>query len=910
MASFTRFLNYDLLLLYILGDIMPKFFSKVFITLTAIGVFMAITFVQEPFAADATTQSQWQVNSSANKAKITKLKNGLTVYILPDERFPLVSTRLYVRAGSAYETVKEAGISHVLEHMVFKGTAKRPKGIVAEDIESAGGYLNAATSFDYTVYLTDLPSKHWALGLDVVKDMAFHPTLDAKELESEKQVILAELQRSLDNPSSRVFKELQKNSLKNTTYEWPIIGFEETIKSVTPQSMRNYIEKYYQPQNMLLVVVGNVEPVEVLAEAQKLFGKLKNTSDIVPVSTFDAENMNNASVNVQRGPWSKVYLGMALPVPGNADARSSVLDVLGHVLGGDATSYFYKKYKYDKKLVDSIYVGNFGFERVGMLYFSIQLDANKVEPFWKEFVVDLANLNADVFSEKDIARAKLQMEDSMHKTKETLSGLASWKGQLELFLGGEQGEKNILAELHAVNKEQLQVALDNWLVPQRFNVSILAPNDAKIPDLAAPLHSAWPIKNAGKDHAAVEKDQGTEIINLGDGRKVVLIPDTTMPYTSIDFYMIGGNSLATKDEQGLAALVAATLTSGTKNYTAPQMEEYLADRAASISAFAGRQVFGLSMREPSRFNTELFKIFTDVLTKPSFLNEEVQREKEDQISSIRTRDDKALSLAFSQLPQLLFSENHPYAYKSLGEIENVQKYTRSMVQKFWKKQIEQPWVLSVSGDFDKEQVLNLAKLLPIPKAKAVEIAMPKWGDKKELKLHLPERDQAHLVLAFPTVSIDHPDATGLELLQNALSGQSGLLFAELRDKQGLGYTVTAQNSISPKAGYLFFYIGTEPEKVPAAMKGFEDVIAMVKNKPLPEETIQGAKNQMEGDYYRERQSLGSRSAEGALLTVLDKGLDFKKENIAKAQKFTAKDLQELAKKYLVLEKSYVVTVMP
>ncbi len=846
----------------------------------------------------------------ADKAHITKLENGLTVYILPDERFPLVSTRLYVRAGSAYETPADAGISHVLEHMVFKGTDKRPLGAVAKDIEAAGGYLNAATSFDYTVYLTDLPSKHWALGLDVAKDMAFHPTLDAKELESEKQVILAELQRSLDNPSSRVFKELQKNALDGTPYSHPIIGFEETIKAVTPESMRNYIAKYYQPQNMLLVVVGDINADEVLTEAKKVFGKLKNSSTITPVSYLDAQNINNASVNVQYGPWNKVFLGMALPVPGNGDVRSSALDVLAFVLGGDATSYLYKKYKYEKKLVDEIYVGNYGFERLGMLYFSIQLDAEKVEPFWKEFIADMASINAKAFSEKDIARAKLQMEDSIHRAKETLSGLASWRGQLELFLDGEQGEKNILTELNNVTQAQLQTALDTWLVPQRFNVSLLAPKDAKVPDLKPVLSELWPApKNIAKSDKTL-KDKKIRTVDLGNGRKVVLIPDTTLPYTALDLYFTGGESLTSAKEQGLAALAARTLTAGTKELDAQQMETYFAERAASISAFSGKQVFGLSMREPTRFNADLFSLFSKVLSEPAFREEEVAREKEDQIADIVSRDDQALGLAFSQLPGLLFSSQHPYSYKSLGEKENVKNYTRQMVLDFWTKQVEQPWVLSVAGDFDPDTVLAFAKTLPIPKAKPIVLASPTWDKKAKQEIVLPERDQAHLIMAFPTVPLDHQDAPGLSLLQNALSGQSGILFSELRDKQGLGYTVTAQNRLSPKAGYTFFYIGTEPQKVDQARKGFMDVIKSIHEKALPEESIQSAKNQMQGDYYRERQRLGSRSAEAALLTTLNKDLDFKKNSIEEAQKLNAEDLQKLAQKYLKPENAYEITVVP
>ena len=261
---------------------------------------------------------------SGKEEQVTRLANGLSVLILKDTRFPLVSTRLYVHAGSAYENPDQAGISHVLEHMVFKGTDSRPKSAISQDVESAGGYLNAATSYDYTVYITDMPARHWKLGMDVVRDMAFHATLDAQELESEKNVVVSELQRGEDNPGSRMFKTLLAKALRGTPYERPVIGYEKTIRGLTVQNLRDYIAKYYQPQNMLLVVVGNIEPAEVLTEAERQFAPYKNTSPLREVLPYEADRLplpgSGPMLTVQPGPWNKVYLAAALPVPGIARA--------------------------------------------------------------------------------------------------------------------------------------------------------------------------------------------------------------------------------------------------------------------------------------------------------------------------------------------------------------------------------------------------------------------------------------------------------------------------------------------------------------------------------------------------------------------------------------------------------------
>lgn len=913
-----------------------------------LGVFMTLGMLLSPTEASAN-----------DGAQITRLKNGLTVYILPDSRFPLVSTRLYVHAGSAYEQPQEAGISHVLEHMVFKGTTKRPKGIVARHVEEAGGYLNAATSFDYTVYLTDLPAAHWKLGMDVVKDMAFDPSLDPAELESEKQVILAELQRGEDSPNQRVFKALQASALSGTPYARPIIGYPETIQALTVDTIRAYISKYYQPQSMLLVVVGNIDPAAVLAEAESLFGALPNTADIVPPQPINAELLGGAPVvTVQPGPWNKVYLGAAFPVPGDGDVRSIPLDVLSYLLGGDATSYLHQKYQYEKQLVDSIDVGNYTFERVGMLYITAQLDADKLEQFWAEFCADMANLKADRFSQQELARARLNIEDGMQRTKETLAGLASWKGRLQFFLGGAQGEENILTELRNVDSNQLQNALNTWVKPSRLSVAVLPPKaeapadktaskdkkveapaakssaakapaansstanasdtKAQAPDsgaalaasLSASLAKAWPTTAASVSGTATGAVAAIESIDLGHGRSLILIPDTTLPYTAVEFMMPGGDALLPPSQQGLAALTARVLTSGTDKMSAPELERYLSDRATAMSAVAGRQVFGLSLRQPTRFNGDGFSLMTETLLRPAFAADEVAREKVNQIAGIRSRDDSPLGLAFDNLPPFLFPNGHTYGYRTAGTIPMVEKYTAGDIRKYWEQQIQQPWVMAVAGDFDRESVLAFARTLPVPKQKGVQVDAPIWGKTKDLKLTLPERNQAHMLLVFKTVPLNNDDAPALQLLQNILAGQSGLLFKELRDNQGLGYTVTAFNRLMAQAGYMAFYIGTEPGKIPQATEGFKQIINQLHTGLLPVEDLQSGNNQLEGDYYRARQSLGSRASEAAGLSVMGRPLSFTKDQMAKAKTLTPADLQKVAQKYLNFDQAYVVTVQP
>ncbi|MBD5557031.1 MAG: insulinase family protein [Desulfovibrio sp.] len=846
---------------------------------------------------------------------LTRLPNGLLVYILRDTRFPLVCTRLYVRAGSANEEPGQAGISHVLEHMVFKGTEHRPKGQVAKDVEALGGYLNAATSFDKTWYLTDMPAQHWRVGMEVVKEMAFQPTLDAAELEAEKGVVISELQRGEDSPQRKLYENLQTAALSHTPYGRPIIGFADTIRALTVADLRAYIARWYQPDNMMLLVAGDIEPQAVLAHAQELFGGLANSSDLAVPPPLDlAAAPGGPEVEVVRGPWNKVYLGMAFPAPGLRDLRSVDLDVLCYLLGGDGTSPFYRKYKYERQLVDSISVGNMSLARAGLLTVTAQLDADKVETFWNELTRDLAALSAKDFTPEAVARAKFNLEDSMDRAGETLNGLASWKGTIQFDLGGEQAERNLRFTQRNVDTAQLQNAIGLWFDPALARVRVLAPESAPA-DLAArleaTLHKNWAAPQVAA--AAITKPDGgksRETIDLGGGRKVILIPDTTVPYVSLDLLFTGGNALLAPDQQGLADLTARLLADGCAKLDAQGVERWLAERATSAGASAGLQSFGIALTGPSRFNADYFGFLRDMLVSPRFEPQELRREVENMQSAIRQRADRPLSYMFAKVSPFLFPHGQAYGYDSLGTPELLAGYDDTTVRDFWQRQGAQPWVLSVAGTFDREAVLAFAKSLPVPTGIAKTAPRPEWGKEKNLALTLPGRNQAHLLQIFPTVPLTHPDAPALLLLQSVLSGQSGLLFTKLRDEQGLGYTVTAFNRNMPEAAFMAFYIGTTPDKLGEARKGFAEVIKSIREQPLPEEVLRRGANSLLGDYLRERQSLASRAGEAATDALLHYPQDFQKTLLDKAATLSPADVQAVARKYLVPADAYDVTLLP
>ncbi|MDR1125255.1 MAG: insulinase family protein [Deltaproteobacteria bacterium] len=874
--------------------------------------------------------------SASTEPEIFRLANGLKVVVVQDHRFPLVSLRLYVHAGSTYETPKEAGISHLLEHMVFKGTQKRPQGGLAEAIEKIGGYINAATSFDYTVYLADLPSEHWRVGLDVLEDMAFHPTLDANDLDSEKKVVISELKRGEDDPGNLLFKLLHTAVLRDTPYSRPIIGYEDVINSITRQDIVNYINRHYQPQSSMLLICGDVDPQAVRQEVEALYGPLANNRLVFPPEEMDLAALPAAGpdIEVNTGPWNKVYLGLAFPSVPQMDACSVNLDILAELLGQGNTSYLYRKYKYERQLVDNISLSSHGFERVGLLYLNVVLDADKLEPFWRELVRDLKNINELQFTQQELDRVKLSVEDTMFRSKETLSGLTSKLGYFEFFDNGSRGEKNYLYSLRKAALQDLRGELADIVRPERLTLRVLAPEGGPetpegtgpsavsaapaMPgpailseeDLYAILRQEWPTQEAvTKPQAVLTGTGATEVVDLGPGRKLILIPDSTLPYVSASLMFAGSDSMLASDEQGLAALAAALLSKGAGTLSATQYEDYLADRAASLGVTAGRQSFAFNLSFQERFNADMFELLRLTISQPAFLEEELARARNNQLAAIRTAEDQPLSQGFRKLMPYLYG-GHPYGYMTLGTEKGVKNFSRKQIVDFWNRQKAEPWVLAVCGTFEREQIIAQARALPEPSTPNRSLDAPGWTDKTDLVIKMPGRNQAHLMLVYPTVPIGHPDAAALDLLQSILSGQSGLLFGELRDKQGLGYSVTAIPWVSQKSGMLIFYIGTEPAKLEQARASFRKVIADLRENPLPVEELDRGKNAMQGEYYRTHQSLGARSSETATFSVLGLPLDTATRQITDAATVTPEQLRDIAAKYLVPELCREVVIEP
>lgn len=853
--------------------------------------------------------------SAVSNIQTFRLENGLTVLIKEDSRFPLVSVRLFVKAGSAWERPEEAGMSHLLEHMVFKGSKTSGPG-VDKRVENAGGSMNAYTAYDMTTYLTDLPAAKWKDAMTAVRDLAFDPLLKPEDLEAEREVVIAEKKQRGDNPVTKLVQKALAHTLKGTPYESPVIGSEKALRAMTADMMRDYIRRHYDPCDMVLSVAGDVQAGEVLKEANLLFGSYKNYNVRKTENSIDPASLaKGLVVDAEEGPWNKAFIALSFPLPGKRHELLPAVDALAHLLSGDDTALLPKRFRIENPVADSVDASPMCFERAGAFFVLAQLDAGKAEEFLRGMGEIFATLKASYFSDDELARVRLNLEDNYLRSLERIAAIAETMGSEYFADPASLGGERYLSAVRGVNREKIQEVLDLWLRPEALSVSVLMPYKSGLTEdsLRAAILKGWP--QAGKAQGQVQakaKDAISakqEVIHLGEGRTLVLLPDSSLPYVSATLSFSGGELLLPDSEEGLASLTASVLTTGTKNRTFADINLYLSARASALAAGSGMRSFSVQMDAPARFAPDMFTLMKEVLESPAFREEDMERQKREQTAAIVSREQDAMGLLGRHMRHFLFQKG-AYAHRSEGDAAALARFTAKDALNFWNKQKTMPWVLSVAGDFNREQAEKFAASLPMPSQKAIKSTSPIWNTSRSLAMKLPGRNQAVYLMLFPTVGTESPDRPALRLLSESLGGFTGKLYQDLREKQSLGYSVFPVEWVGPDTGFLAFGIIASPENLDKAHASFQNIVRELHNALLPAETIARAKAVAEADYYRARQSRAMRAAQGASAVLDGHSLDYAKEKLEEMKAVDAEALRNAARKYLIPENAYDLRVTP
>lgn len=803
------------------------------------------------------------------------LPNGLTVIISENHEAPVVSFQVWVRAGSAYERPGEYGITHLIEHMIFKGSPAHPDGGMAKLIESLGGEVNAYTTLDHTNYHVTAASRNAELALDLLADAVVNASFDEKELAREKEVVIEELRMGLDDPDRRRELAAMDLAFGDHPYGRPVIGSEQSVRAITRQNILDYRARWYQAPNLVVVAVGDLDPAQTLERITKDFAGL-------PGQTPPAFQLPPPAA--PPGPLLKIMpdkvrqaaITLSWRVPGLPSPQVYPLDVAAAVLGGGRASRLWDQVKEKQGLVDAVEASTYTLDGQGLFQVEARLAPDKVQQAWPALLAQTLSLVSQPPSPDELERARINNQGDFVRNRQTMQEQANLLGYFELLRGGFQNAQEYLRRFREVEASQVAASARQFLRPEQLSVVIQVPEGTPVPDqaqLAAKLNELW----AGLGQATAPQPPSAQRYALACGVTLVVKPQDAVPLVSLVLAAPGGQAAETKADQGLYQLWANAITRGTSAHGPEELTQLLESRAAELKGFASRSTAGLS----GSFLSQDWKLGLSLLAEtwlsPTFPADQVQKAKEEQLARLRAQEDQPAARAFKQLRRLLYGD-HPYGLDPLGTPESLASLDRqALLAAQARLRGPQGLVLSVVGDVDPQAVRQEVERLFAGQTGRVEAPTP-----PPLRLptrprheHIqdPKASQTQIMLGYLAPSATDPRRYAMQLWEAVLGGQGGRLFRDLRDKQSLAYVVQPYYSSSWHAGAFGVYMGVGPGKESQALRGLTAHLELARHQPPSPQELERAKNYVLGTMAIDEQGYQAQAMGMAVDEVLGLGYD-------------------------------------
>ncbi len=849
------------------------------------------------------------------------LANGLKVLVEENHSSKVVAAQVWVGVGSADELPEEAGLAHVHEHMLFKGTERRKVGEIAQTVEAAGGDINAFTSFDQTVYHVTIASREVDVALDILADAVQHSAFDAEELSRELEVVLEEVRRGKDSPG-RVSSEILFRTIYNThNYRNPVIGFVETIEKFTREQILNFYQKWYRPENMVLVVAGDVAADEVFKKAEKLFEDAK-PGQLPERPRHDEPRSTEIRFASERADIQETHLNVAWPGPSLKNPDTPYLDLLSILLGTGESSRLYRTVKRGQDLVSDCYAYAYTPQDPGLVGIGAQKQGEKVPEAFKALLKETLRMRYVKPTQQELDKARTVILADNVYGKETVQGIARKLGYFELIAGGTEFEEKYQNAIKAATLDDLHRVAKKYLDPEILTVTMYAPEalqqgldleqvKALTAEVVQELDAEYqvPKYEAG--------DDGVAQVTLENGAQLLVLQDSSVPLVSIRTAAKGGLLDETDENNGVTSLTGELLVRGTEKYSAERLIQDVDSMAGAISGQSGRNSLGLRGDFLKESFQKGFEYYSSCLLEPIFPEEELAREKKNQLEAIIARKDNPSAIAFKNLAQTLYDAEHPYSRPLLGTEESVGNLSREHVLDAYHTQLRpDDLTVVVVGDVDIPTTIQMVqqrigRAQPHEKARRFQLpAAPQAPDSFREVLTHKDKQQAQLVFGFLGLDLRDERRPALDVLCSVMSGQSGRLFMELRDKQSLAYSVGAFSLEGLSKGYFATYIGTAPEKLATAEEGIRLELDKLKKDLVRPDELAKAQRYLIGAHEIALQRATSRAGTMALNQAYELGYDEHLRYAERIEAVSLADVQSVSRQIIDFDHSVRSIVTP
>lgn len=804
-----------------------------------------------------------------------RLANGLAIVTSENHEAPVVSFQVWVKAGSAYERPREYGITHLIEHMIFKGTPSQPVGSLARRIEALGGEVNAYTTLDHTNYFITVASRYADEALRLLADAVVNASFDPQELEREKEVVLEEIRMGQDSPDRRRGLEAMALAFGDHPYGRPVIGSQESVRAITRQDILAYRARWYRAPNMAVVAVGDFDTARLLPQLARVFA---------PLSPQPAPDFQLPAVSLPPGPRLKVMrekvqqaaLVISWLIPGLPSPEVYPLDVAAEVAGGGRASRLWRTVKEEKGLVDAVGAECYTPAGLGLMEIEAQLRPDQTDQAWPELIAQAMSLAVRPPSEAELNRARVNAQAQQVRTRQTMQGQANLLGYFELLRGGYEKAAEYLDRFKAVTASQVAAAARAHFRPEGLSLVIQVPEGAPAPDLAALQAKVRELAANLPPAPAISEGQAMRA-KLANGLTLIVKPQRAVPLMTFTLVAPGGQAAETPAEAGLYQLWSRAVTRGTANLSYDQLITELEDRAAGLKGFAGKSSAGLTGSFLAQDWRRGLELMAEVWLRADFPADQVARAKAEQLAILRAQQDQPTARAFKALRQELYGE-HPYAQDPLGSPETLAQLGPEQLRAV-QARLRGPGglVLSVVGEVEPEAVAaEVEKLLA---GVAGQTAIPQPAPPRAItsprveKIDDPQAQQTQVLVAFQAPAADDPRRFPLQTLEAILGGQGGRLFTVLRDQRSLAYAVQPFYTEAWQVGAFGAYLAVGPGKAGQALAGLEDQLAQARAQaPTPAE-VDRARAYLLGSQAINLQGYAAQAMTMAIDELLGLGFD-------------------------------------
>ena len=892
------------------------------------------------------------------KPLVYRMRGGPTCLFLPDSTAHAVSVQAWFRVGSLTETEPLEGISHFLEHMIFKGSENLEVGELAALAESSGGDINAYTTNESTHYdLISMPDKFEGC-LVALLDSLWWPRLEEGEVRQERQVILSEWNRTYEQPDQLLQYHLYREAYgPRHPYGRAILGSRKTLRNLGTEELRRYHEKFYLPSSAVLVFAGDFDVCRVksiLRKTQKRFLTKwpERRGRKLPKVPRPAPLKAGPRVVVRRGRSGTAHLELAFEIPPFTHRDAPVLEVLSIVLGAGESSRLYAHLCMNTSLMFDISTDVYLSGGPGLFFLGGFTVPENVE----KAIAQILQVAKQTFEDRplttdELDKVRMNYLTGMEFRRENMTDRARTAGYSELITEDPNYHLKYMKMLLEVDTNDVSDVARRYLSPSRLTAGIFLPQ-GEAPQtgvrrirkaisrgfeysLEQKQSAASRNQEAGEKSARPRRDRSVSPkgncpshsrrfrrrrepleTKLPGGGRLVMLPDGGPRVFSLRAVFPGGQRNEPARQAGLHALMMSLAPMATENCPSFAHTKAVEEMGASIDGFSGKNTFGLTASGLSVVLPAVMGRFVEVMSAPAFDEDDVEFTRAELNAERDSElDDLGRWCRFKGY-QLLYGK-HPLGRHPLGTSKTMATLSRKVLRREWHKRVKPAgFVIAVAGNFDPSYLeKHLPKMLKPwaaydpPETPVLQPAPPRTPSRRRFRSYVLEgASQSHIHMSFLGATFHDPVRHALAMITAALGSQGGGLFLELREKRGLAYDVSVSSHESLDPGPVSIYAATPAGKENLVIDLIRQEIARVSTEGLGEEEFQRAKTYLFGGLSRSHQRAFARAADLAGRFVHGLGWETLQETKRHIDRVDMDSVREAARHFLKPSKECLVIV--